>query len=397
MMLSQSGEAGLGTKNGKPNVPVTLSGALPYALDKYRHQENSDGDRYFTLASLLCGYDEVVRELGGDPFRFLNDAGLSPQILAQPSARIPLRTVGQLLEDTAARLGCPDIGLRLAERQSMRATMQPLDRLFCAAPTLRVAFESCIRHIGAFNSGLIMELDDEFSERFSLLHFQLLDGLTLFPQLIEQLVLLTHHSGIWLSAGFARSRTVWFSHLNISQPVVYTRRFNTIVKFGQEYDGLFFSEEDLSVRIADCDAKRFESEENFMAERFPALHNGIDIKVRQSVFRMLTLSECCTRKNIASSLGLQERTLNRRLSKKGTSFESIRDEVRRDMAFRYLARADLPLTEIAGRLGYSELAVLSRSCKRWFGISPRQFRRELLAAHPGPTCRQNRDRAREVA
>lgn len=393
MMLSASIETGLGKKVGKADVPGTILDAR----GKHRQLDQSDCDEYFTLASLLCGYEEVVGELGGDSFRLLEDAGLTRRKLAQPSAKIPLRVMGQLLEDTAASLGCPDVGMRLAERQSMRATMQPLDRLYCAAPTLRVAFECSIRHIGAFNSGLIMELDDEFSDRFSLLHFQLLDGLSLFPQLIEQLVLLTHHSGIWLSAGFARSRTVWFSHLNISQPVVYAQRFNTVVKFGQEYDGLFFSEEDLGFPITNCNAKRFESEANFIAERFPPRSKGVEIKVRQAVFRMLTLSENCTRKNIAGSLGLQERTLNRRLSKKGTSFEAIRDEVRRDLAFRYLARADLSLTEIAGRLGYSELAVLSRSCKRWFGISPRQFRQELLAANPGPAFSQKHDRAREVA
>ena len=56
------------------------------------------------------------------------------------------------------------------------------------------------------------------------------------------------------------------------------------------------------------------------------------------------------------------------------------DEVRRNLAYRYLARADLTLSDIAGRLGYSELAVLSRCCQRWFGSSPRQLRQSLVAA-----------------
>jgi hypothetical protein len=38
------------------------------------------------------------------------------------------------------------------------------------------------------------------------------------------------------------------------------------------------------------------------------------------------------------------------------------------------------LCEIAGRLGYSELAVLSRCCRRWFGMPPRQLRQDLLPA-----------------
>jgi len=197
---------------------------------------------------------------------------------------------------------------------------------------------------------------------------------------MEQLLLLTHHSVLFLSAGFARSRMVRLSHLAIAPPVAYAKRFNAVVRFGQAYDGLFLGHGDLAARVADCDAQRFAQEARLVAERFPAHRKDIDIKVRQAVFRLLTSSEDCTRRNIARQLGLQERTLNRRLSRRGTSFEAIRDEVRRNLAFRYLAREDLSLTEIAGRLGYSELAVLSRSCRRWFGTAPRRLRRDLVTA-----------------
>jgi AraC-like DNA-binding protein len=335
-----------------------------------------------TLAKVLRGYRELVSELGGKPDPMLESAGISPTAIEHASARIPVRAVGQLLEDTAARLGCSDFGLRLAERQSMRAVMEPLDRLFCTAPTVRDAFEGCSRHMNAFNSGLIMEIDDEAPEGLHMVDLKLLDGLALFPQLFEQLLLLTHSSIVWLSAGFARSRRVWFSHLRISPAVAYARRFNTVIEFGQEYDGLFFTGADLKARVAECSADIFASEARRIEERFPTQHKEIDILVRQMVFRVLAQADDCTRHNVARLLGFQERTLNRHLSKRGTSFEAIRDEVRRDLAYRYLARADLSLTEIAGRLGYSEMAVLSRCCRRWFGTSPRRLREDLLASRP---------------
>lgn len=348
-------------------------------------EQSGDAAAHSTTARLLLAYHEVVGELGGNPRGWLDEAGIEQGAAADPAAQVPLHSLGQLLEDSAARLGCPDLGMRLAERQSMQATMQPLDQLFCTAPTIRDAFECCIRHIVAFNSGLIMELEDDFDDEGGFLHFQLLDGLSLFPQLMEQLLLLTHHSVLFLSAGFARSRMVRMSHLNIAPPVAYAKRFNTVVRFGQEYDGLFLGHADLASRVADCDSQRFAEEARIVAKRFPAYRKDIDIKVRQAVFRLLTSSENCTRENIARLLGLQERTLNRRLSKRGTSFEAIRDEVRRNLAFRYLARDDLSLTEIAGRLGYSELAVLSRSCRRWFGAPPRRLRQDILSArNPHP-------------
>jgi AraC-like DNA-binding protein len=336
-----------------------------------------EGDELTTLARLLSGFTDLVCELGGNPDLLLEDVGIPAGTLGDLSGRIPVCALGELLEHSAAALGCPDFGMRLAERQASETVMQPLDRLFRAAPTIGDVLACCVRHIGAFNSGLIMELDEPSASGLRLLDFKLVAGLSLFPQLMEQLLLLTHNSVIWLSAGFARSRTVWLSHLNIAPPVAYARRFNTVVKFGQENDGIFFAEADLLVRVAECNTERFALEAKAVAERFPT-RQDITTKVRQTVFKLLTQSDSCTRQNVARLLGYQERTLNRRLSKGGTSFETIRDEVRRSLAYRYLARADLPLTEIAGRLGYSELAVLSRCCRRWFGSSPRQLRQYLL-------------------
>lgn len=354
---------------------------------------------HVTLARLLTGYCDLVADLGGNADGLLAQAGLTPEELQDPLALIPVRAIGQLLEDSAAMLGCPDFGLRMAERQSLDAMMQPLERLFLTAPTVRDALESCSRHIGAFNSGLIMDVavqdnhaeefdDDEFGDEeqgnLVLIDFKLLNGLSLFPQFMEQLMLLTHKCVVGLSAGFARSRMVLFSHLRIGPAVAYARRFNTVIRFGQEYDAILFSEDDLATRIASSDAELFASEAQLAAERFPARDRDIEVRVRETIFRALTHAEECSRHNIAGRLGFQERTLNRHLFKKGTSFEAIRDEVRRNLAYRYLARADLSLSDIAGRLGYSELAVLSRCCQRWFGLAPSQLRQNLLAARTQP-------------
>ena len=347
---------------------------------------------YVTHAKLLRGFHALVAELGGDPDALLAAAGITGEAIAAPLAMIPVRALGELLEDSAAVLGCPDLGMRLAERHDMRPLLGPLERMFDTAPTIGDALRGCMDHMSAFNSGLVMELGDEPTTGRQLLDFRLLDGLALFPQMIELLLLLTHNSVIWLSAGFAQSRTVWLSHLAISPPVAYARRFNAVIEFGQEYDGLLFGERDLAARVSDQGPEPYVSARQVLSRHFPSRRNEVDMQVRQAVFRVLTRSGDCTRQNVARVLGFQERTLNRHLSKRGTSFEAIRDEVRRDLAFRYLARVDLPLTEVAGRLGYSELAVLSRCCQRWFGTSPRRLRQSLQVSRrlPAAGAVQNR-------
>lgn len=85
--------------------------------------------------------------------------------------------------------------------------------------------------------------------------------------------------------------------------------------------------------------------------------------------------------DVASALALHPRTLQRRLRAEGASFEELLDEVRSDLASRYLEQANLPISQVASLLDYGEQSALTRSCKRWFSRSPRSLGAELLARH----------------
>jgi len=70
-------------------------------------------------------------------------------------------------------------------------------------------------------------------------------------------------------------------------------------------------------------------------------------------------------------------SLRRLLKSQGTSFQRLFDDTRRRLAHRYLFESSLTLTDIAQRVGYSELSAFSRAARRWFGASPRSIRRNL--------------------
>jgi AraC-like DNA-binding protein len=72
---------------------------------------------------------------------------------------------------------------------------------------------------------------------------------------------------------------------------------------------------------------------------------------------------------------VSERTLQRRLAEAGTSLADLRDDVRRDLAGRLLEETNLSATEIAKRLGYSQPSAFTRSTMRWFGATPRAYRK----------------------
>ena len=86
----------------------------------------------------------------------------------------------------------------------------------------------------------------------------------------------------------------------------------------------------------------------------------------------LTINEC------ASQLHMTSRTLMRKLKDEGTSFQLLKDIVRRDKAIQLLVQTELPVSAVSERVGYSDSAVFTRAFRTWTGCSPRQYREQRL-------------------
>ncbi|MBX2820963.1 MAG: helix-turn-helix transcriptional regulator [Rhodothermaceae bacterium] len=80
----------------------------------------------------------------------------------------------------------------------------------------------------------------------------------------------------------------------------------------------------------------------------------------------------------AQQLGMSGRTLQRRLSKQGYSFQTLVDESRRQLSERLLRETDYSLSEIAFMTGYSEQSAFTRAFKRWAGQTPRSYRLNVI-------------------
>ncbi|MEV0484142.1 AraC family transcriptional regulator [Streptomyces sp. NPDC050508] len=78
--------------------------------------------------------------------------------------------------------------------------------------------------------------------------------------------------------------------------------------------------------------------------------------------------------DIAARLSVSAQTLRRRLAAEGTSFQRIRDQLRRDVAIAALAEGTVSIEDLAHRLGFSEPSAFHRAFKRWTGSAPRSYR-----------------------
>jgi AraC-like DNA-binding protein len=148
------------------------------------------------------------------------------------------------------------------------------------------------------------------------------------------------------------------------------------VCFDRPATGIILDSAAVDIKIVDADPLIFELATFYIENRFPRIFQPMVEQVRNQVARLLEAGEDCSREEVASQLGVHSRTMQRRLHEVHTCFDTIRDEVRRDLAMRVLSKTDLPISRLAEMLGYAEVSALSRSCHRWFARSPSRLRKE---------------------
>ena len=82
--------------------------------------------------------------------------------------------------------------------------------------------------------------------------------------------------------------------------------------------------------------------------------------------------------SVANALNMSVRTLHRRLTEDGTSFQDLKDRFRENLARHYLSRQELSVDSVSAIMGFQDNSAFYRSFKKWTGLSPGQYRRNLV-------------------
>ncbi len=145
----------------------------------------------------------------------------------------------------------------------------------------------------------------------------------------------------------------------------YQEVFGVPVSFGRERSELIFDRDylDMALPMASphTESVIIEHCERLRSERLHA--NGIAGQVRAYLLAQdsldRTLEEC------AADLHYSARTLRRSLTREGTSYRAIHDDVRRGLAHDLIRDTTMPRSQIAERLGYRDWSSFSRAMRRW--------------------------------
>ena len=168
---------------------------------------------------------------------------------------------------------------------------------------------------------------------------------------------------------------IFLKHAARGDVSVYEDHFGCPVHFESGRDALLVSEESIDApnKLGDETIARFFDQH---LEQELALLNsddGLEHSVRRAVANVLS-EGVPTLSFIASELGIGSRTLQRRLSDSGHSFQSVVDMARKDLAQRLLRETEYSLAEVAFLTGFAEQSGFARAFKRWAGQTPRSYR-----------------------
>jgi AraC-like DNA-binding protein len=91
-----------------------------------------------------------------------------------------------------------------------------------------------------------------------------------------------------------------------------------------------------------------------------------------------------TLEQLATEFALSLSSLRRALTREGASYQQIKDDMRRSIAFERLRDTSMSIADIAQEVGFREPSAFHRAFKQWTGVSPGAFRQSALAVAPVP-------------
>ena len=323
--------------------------------------------KHFVEASL-----SGAERLGLDSRALLQEAGISPDLLRIDMARVSSDQFSGLMQAIWNRTGDEFMGM--GPRKARTGTFATMCALVINCQTLEEVYEQAFRFSRLFEPMVSMELEvNEDNARL----VARIEGEIHDPSyfLRESILVIWHRLGSWLIGQPVELEKAEFNYPRPEHGDEYRHIFHCPLAFDSDCIALTFSKRFLSapvirdkpemrqfLKTSPADLLSRPDESNTWTGRIRGLI-GRDFSKPMPDFDW-----------IAQELHTSPQTLRRRLKQENTSFQEIKDLLRRDMAIYYLSHQELPINDIAERVGFTEPSTFHRAFKKWTGVTPGAWR-----------------------
>ena len=329
-----------------------------------------------TLATVWLIILRLVELHGLDPRQFMDELGIHPETLRDVRARIPAQLADIAFAKAAARIANPAFALRAGEcwHPSNLGTM---GFAWLSSRTLHTGLKRMERFSRIIGNDFTYQLIEEpTGVRFVHNHGRGDDPVGQLMTDFTLAILLT------------MCRTNFGHHLNAvelhlrrpppANPAPWQDFFGCPVKFGAAEDSFLLDRETVDMPLPTANIPLANTFDSILAEQMASFIDS-DLISRSKAFLLRELtSGTPSAQEVASRLGMSQRSFQRKLGELGLTYQKILDEIRHELARRYLDDPGKSVTEIAFLLGFSEQSAFTRAFRHWSGMSPSVYRGERM-------------------
>ena len=315
-----------------------------------------------------------IESCGHDPEPVFRKAGINPALLNKSDARINIEHVDELWRLTVDLLDDPCFGIKMTDNWHP-SFVGALGYAWCASSSLRTAFNRVVRYIHVVTEDLNIRLSDTP------------DGLKVIADLEHSIFTLPQHHDVVLGVLMHMCRfnygddlhpaEVQLAHTKPRCSSIIEDFFQAPVTYDAPETSLTSAREYIDSELASSNKQLALLHDEFLMKYLVEIKKGDLVQQIQSVIIENLPSGKVTDNLIAKELNLSERSLQRKLHEKGTSFRHVLDEVRKMAAIQYIKNPVNTMSDIAFLLGFSEQSAFSRAFKKWTGTSPVKYRKSL--------------------
>jgi AraC-like DNA-binding protein len=333
------------------------------------------GRHILPVAAFLADHGEPLPPL-------LMQAGLPRTCLDDPGKLVPTAALWHFRELAEIRTGLSDLALTVMDPLAV-CDLGPVGRSLLAAPTLRQAIEDFRRNAWAESSTAVLSItpdrngDALFSVRFNL-HQQPGEWQAELYLLAWMLKIVWLFDPKWSPTEIWCTANATIDRLRVIESLGARPRFN------QRCTGFPIPAHMLALPQERPCEPRPGTHEALLWSRAPSGSASGAVKQMIQTYadeRWLTVEEA------SDGLGMNPRTLQRQLASEDQTYSAILEETRAEVAAKLLKGMEASLSEIARRLGYSNLSNFNRAFRRWASVSPREFREQRRSRRGHPNLR----------
>jgi AraC-like DNA-binding protein len=322
----------------------------------------------------------ALERLGYDIDSLLAPFGLTRTELDDPDGRLPARVCAEIFGAIQREGRVKNLALCIAVETPIGA-YPLLDYLVCSSESVGEGFKQIARYLVLVNPAVHLVFREE-EDLIRVLVEGVMDPFTVELTVSLSVLRLSRESGDRLQVA-----RICFRH-EPDDASVYQSVFRCGVETQSSWSGFALTREawQLPLRRRDPLLRNWleRKAEQILARQ--AGQEGVAMEVRRLLAAPATGSGAGI-EGAARRLAMSSRTLQRRLSEEGTSFDTLREEMRKQAAETLLADRTLSIGEVAFLLGFSEAGAFHRAFKRWHNTTPDVFRKQRSNSLPANSVR----------